>query len=275
MAVLLAVLSSLTWGASDFGGGRLSRRLPAYAVVAASQALGLLAVAVVAVVTGAYDDPAGWLPWAVAAGLAGSIGLLCFYAALASGTMGVVSSITALGAVVPVLVGVVLGDRPSRLAVAGIVLAVAGAFGASGPELRGGSSSRPVLLAAVAGVAIGAALTFIERGSQHSAVMTLTGMRLTSVGLFGLAALARRTVGGLRPRDVPSLAFVGVGEMAANLMFAFASKAGMLSVTGAVGSLYPVVTTLLARFILDERLRRVQQLGVAAAVAGVVLVSVT
>lgn len=275
VAVLLAVASSLMWGASDFGGGLLSRRLPAYAVVAASQALGLVAVGVVAVVTGAYDGPTGWVPWALAAGLSGTAGLLCFYAALGSGTMGVVSSIAALGAVVPVLVGVVLGDRPSALAVTGIVLAVAGAVGASGPELRGGASSRPVLLAAVAGAAFGAALTFIERGSRYSAVMTLTGMRLTSVSVFVLAALVLRRVGGLRPRDLPSVALVGVGDVAANLTFALASQRGLLSVTGAVGSLYPVVTALLARVVLDERLRRVQQAGVAAAVAGVVLVSVS
>ncbi len=274
VAVLLALLSSLMWGASDFGGGLLSRRLPAYAVVAASQAVGLITVGVVAVVTGAYDDPTGWLPWAVGAGLAGATGLLCFYTALGSGTMGVVSSIAALGAIVPVLVGVVLGDRPSTLGIAGIALAVAGAFGASGPELRSGSSARPVLLAAVAGVAFGAALTFIERGSRYSAVMTLTGMRLTSVVLFVLAAIGLRNLGGLRPRDLPSIALVGIGDVAANLTFALASQRGMLSVTGAVGSLYPVVTALLARVVLDERLRRVQQVGVAAAVAGVVLVSV-
>ncbi len=274
MAVLLAVASSLLWGASDFGGGLLSRRLPAYAVVAGSQAVGLLTVGVGVLVTGAYADPGGWLPWAVAAGLSGAAGLLCFYAALGSGSMGVVASVAALGGLVPVVAGVALGDRPSALAVAGIVLALVGAVGASGPELRGGASTRPVLLAGVAAVAFGAALTFIERGARYSSLMTLTGMRLTSVVLFVLAAVALRSVGGLRPRDLPAVAAVGIGDVAANLTFAAASQRGMLSVVGAAGSLYPVVTALLARFVLDERLRRVQVLGVAAAVAGVVLVSV-
>ena len=274
MAVLLAVLSSMTWGAADFLGGLMSRRRPAYAVVAASQALGLVAVTIAALVVGAYADPTGWLPWAVGAGISGTVGLLCFYAALGMGTMGVVSSIAALGALVPVAVGVLLGDRPSALATAGIALAVAGAVGASGPDIREGTASRPLLLAVAAAVAFGGALTFIERGARYSSLMTLTGMRVVSVSVFVVAALALRTVGGLERRDLPQLAAIGVGDVGANLMFAAASQRGLLSITGALGSLYPVVTALLARIVLDERLRRVQQLGVAAAVGGVVLVSV-
>ncbi len=274
MAVLLAVLSSLLWGSADFVGGVLSRRRPAYAVVAASQALGLVAVSVVAVVTRAWTAPGGWLPWALAAGVAGTAGLVCFYAGLASGTMGVVSSIAALGALVPVLVGLLQGDRPSTLAFGGIALAVLGAVAASGPELHSGSPARPVVLAAAAGVFFGFALVFIERGARDSVVMTLTGMRAISVLVFLVAALALRSVGGLVVRDVPGLLVVGLGDVGANLLFAIASQRGLLSVIGALGSLYPVVTVLLARFLLHERLRLVQQAGVVAALGGVVLVSV-
>lgn len=274
MAVLLAVLSSLAWGSADFVGGVLSRRRPAYAVVAASQALGLVAVGVVAVLTRAWADPVGWLPWAVAAGAAGTAGLVSFYAGLASGTMGVVSSIAALSALVPVLAGLLQGDRPSTAALGGIALAVVGAVAAAGPELRSGAPSRPIVLAATAGVCFGLALVFIERGARDSVVMTLTGMRATSVVVFAVAAIGLRSVGGLVVRDLPSLAMVGVGDVGANLLFAIASQRGLLSVTGALGSLYPVVTVLLARVVLHERLRLVQQVGVVAALGGVVLVSV-
>ena len=273
MPLLLALTSSLIWGSADFVGGLLSRTRPAYAVVAGSQVLGLLAVGLVAVATQAWTAPLGWLPWSVAAGLCGSAGLLCFYAALGSGVMGVVSAIAALGALVPVLVGVGLGDRPSGLAVGGIALAVAGAVAASGPELSGAAPARPVLLAAAAGVGFGLALTFIERGSRDSAVMTLTGMRSVSVLLFVVAALAWRTTGGLVVRDLPALAVVGVGDVSANLLFALASQRGLLSVTGVLGSLYPVVTVVLARVVLGERLLRLQQVGVVATLTGVVLVT--
>lgn len=261
------------WGSADFLGGLLSRTRKPYAVVAGSQACGLLAVAVVALATGAWQGSTGWLPWSVLAGLVGASGLVAFYAALATGTMGVVSPIAALGAVVPVLLGLLRGEAPSAVVLAGLLLALVGVVTASGPELSGGAGARPVVLASLAGVCFGLALVFIERGAQTNAVMTMTGMRVTSVGLFCLAALALRTTGGLVVRDVAPLAVVGVADVGANLLFALATQHGLLSVTAVLGSLYPVVTVLLARFVLHERLRAVQQLGVVAALVGVVLVS--
>ena len=269
----LALLSALLWGGADFGGGLLSRRLRAAAVVGASQAFALVAVLAVVLVTGAHAGPWDWLWWSVAAGVAGTIGLVAFYAALAAGTMGVVSPIAALGAVVPVLVGVAAGERPTSVQVAGIALALAGAVAASGPELRGAAGARPVVLAALAGVAFGLALVFVGRGAETSALMTLAGMRTVSVVAFALAALALRTSGGVRGRDVVPLALVGLADAGANLAFGVATTFGLLSVTAVLGSLYPVVTVLLARGVLGERLRVVQQVGVGAALAGVVLVS--
>jgi len=271
--VLLALVSSVFWGASDFLGGLMTRRRPAYAVVAGSQACGLLLIASVAVATSAWRAPLDWVPWAVAAGVAASGALVCFYAALASGTMGVVSPIAALGAVVPLLAGVLAGESPSARALAGIGLALAGAVAASGPELRGSAGARPVLLAAVAGAGFGLALILIAQGSRFDALMTLTGMRATSVAGFAVAALALRTRGGLGRTDLPSLLAIGAGDVGANLLFALATQRGMLSITSVLGSLYPVVTVLLARVVLRERLRPVQQVGVTGALAGVVLVS--
>lgn len=275
MPVVLALLSSALWGSADFLGGLLSRRLRAVAVVAASQALGLLAVTCVAIVTGGFGADTGWVPWAVLSGITGSLGLVCFYAALASGTMGVVSPIAALGAVVPVIIGLLSGEHPSPLALLGIAVALAGAVAASGPELRGdtGTGARPVVLAAIAGVGFGLALTFIAKGADSDAVMTLWGMRVTSVAGFVVAALAARTVGGLRPADLGPLALVGVGDVAANLLYALATQRGYVSVTAVLASLYPVVTVLLARVLLHERLLRIQQVGVAGALVGVALVS--
>ncbi|MGN6302433.1 MAG: DMT family transporter [Angustibacter sp.] len=273
MAVVLALVSSLMWGSADFLGGLRSRTLPALAVVGASQACGLVAIGAVALATGAGHGSSAWVPWAVASGVVGTTALVCFYAALGSGTMGVVSPIAALGAVVPVVIGIVAGERPTSTTLAGLVLGLVGAVAASGPELRGKAGARPVALAALAGVGFGLALVFIERGSRADAVMTLTGMRATSVTAFVVAALALRSVGGLVLRDVPSLALVGVGDVGANLTFAMASQRGFLSITAVLGSLYPVVTVLLARLVLHERLSRIQLLGVSAALVGVALVA--
>lgn len=273
MAAVLALLSSVLWGSADFGGGLLTRRLSAYAVVGASQAAGLLAVTVVAASTGAFGDPAGWAPWAVAAGAAGALALVCFYSALASGTMGVVSPIAALGAVVPVVVGLVEGERPSTVALAGIAVALVGVVAASGPELRGDTGARPVVLAVIAGLGFGLTVVFLARGAETSPLMTLWGMRATSVTGFALAALAVRRLGGVTARDLAPLAAVGLADASANLLFAVASTRGLVSVTSVLASLYPVVTVLLAGVLLHERLQRVQQGGVAAALLGVALLS--
>lgn len=273
MAVLLALLSSVLWGSADFGGGLLTRRLPAYAVVGISQAFGLLASTVVVLATGGIGGPHGWARWAILAGVSGASALVCFYAALATGTMGVVSPIAALGAVVPVVVSVASGESPSSLAKAGVLLALLGAVAASGPELRGGTGLKPVLLAVAAGVGFGLALLFLAYGAESSSLLTLWGMRLTSVTGFAVAALLVRSVGGVRVRHLPSLAAVGVGDASANLLFALATQRGLVSVTSVLGSLYPVVTVLLAWVLLHERLQRIQQVGVAAALSGVALIS--
>ena len=276
MAAVLALLSSVLWGGADFLGGTVSRRLPALVVVGASQFAGLLTVVVVAAAAGQLDAPTDYLPWAVAAGLAGLGGLVAFYAALAMGTMGVVSPIAALGVVVPVVVGLVRGERPAALQLAGIALAVVGVVMASGPELSGRAGLRPLLLAVVAAMGFGLALLFIAEGAQTSTLMTLVTMRVTSVLVVALllVSIARRTPARLSVRDLPLIAVIGVADAAANLTFGWASTRGLVSVVAVLGSLYPVVTVLLARVVHHERLAMVQNVGVLTALGGVGLIAV-
>ena len=133
---LLALGSALTWGVADFSGGMLSRRLPSAAVVGVSQACSLVALLVLLPFMPAPTS-SGWIGWAIVAGLAGSGALVCFYRALAFGTVGVVSPISALAVSIPVIAGFAAGEQPRTLQVAGIVAAITGAVLASGPELRG------------------------------------------------------------------------------------------------------------------------------------------
>jgi drug/metabolite transporter (DMT)-like permease len=279
VAVLLALLSSLLWGSADFLGGTVSRRRPATLVVGASQLAGLVAVTAVAAAWGAFGDDTGYLPWAVLSGLAGMVGLVCFYAALAAGTMGVVSPIAALGVVVPVLVGLARGERPGAVQLVGIAIAVVGVVLASGPELSGRAGARPLVLALVAAAGFGLALLFIAEGARSSTLMTLVTMRVTSVSVLAVAvlvALRRRMDRGqlrLDRRDLWLVAVVGVGDVAANLTYGLASTRGLVSVVAVLGSLYPVVTVLLARFVHGERLGAAQTAGVAGALGGVGLIA--
>ena len=273
MAILLALMSSVMWGTSDFLGGLRSRRRPAVAVVAGSMLAGLVAVAAAAAVYGAFDDPRGWVPWSILSGLAGASGLVAFYAALAGGTMGVVSPIAALGVAVPVVVGFARGETPSTVQSIGLAVALAGAIATSGPELSGRASARSVALAALAGVCFGTVFLAVDQGAKSSPLMTLVGMRATSMVMFGVAAVALRTIGGLDRTDLLPLVVIGLFDVTANLMFALASNRGYVSIVSVLGSLYPVMTVLLARLILHERLRTVQLVGVTVTLGGVALIS--
>ena len=272
MLALLALGSSLLWGTADFFAGLRSRSLSPPAVVGISQGCALVALTLMVLHRGDLG-PHGWPLWALASGVAGSVGLVSFYAALAAGTMGVVSPIAAMGALVPILLGVAGGDRPGPVVWVGMTVAVTGAALASGPELTGAVSRKPVLLACVAAAGFGFALFALDRGARVSLLHTLWGMRLVSVTVFCAAALATRSVGGAGRRDVPVLAAIGLGDVSANALFAFASSRGLVSVASVLGSLYPVATLVWARVLLGERLRAVQLAGVTLALVGVVLMT--
>lgn len=277
MPAVLALLSSVVWGTADFVGGLITRRHPAFVVVAWAHAFALAGIIVWVLTVGAYHDPRGYLWWGIAAGLVGMGSLVAFYAALATGTMGVVAPIAASGVVVPVVIGLVQGESPSLAQMIGIVFAVIGIVLASGPELRaveGGHAvggPRSLVLAGIAAVGFGLVLWLIREAAAYSVPMTLLTQRSTSVSLALVVALFARTLGGLSRRDLGPIAAVGVADAAANGLFALASTEGLLSVVSVLGSLYPVATVLLARFLLHERLARVQQVGVAIALTGVVL----
>ena len=276
VSVALALLSSLLWGAADFLGGTATRRLPSAVVVGGSQAVALICLAPLALVFGARPDNllVGGL-----AGLAGVLGLGTFYAALASGTMGVVAPIAALGALLPVGVGLVRGESPSGLQVVGIIVAILGVVLASGPEMSGGASARPLVLACLAALGFGLVAVLLADGAKGppgAVVVTLLVMRSTSVGLlllaFGVAA-GRGFRTGVVPGDLRLLAAIGIGDAAANACFALASRSGLLSVVSVLASLYPVVTILLARQLHAERLLPLQVVGSLATLGGVALLA--
>jgi drug/metabolite transporter (DMT)-like permease len=209
----------------------------------------------------------------VLASLTGASGLALYYRALAIGTMGVVSPIAALGVLVPLVVGLVDGERPSPLQVLGIALAVVGVVLASGPEVRGVAGWQPVLLAGGSAVFFGLALAAIARGSEHSVVMTMTTMRVVTVSVMAVLVLALRRATTVSRAEAPAFVAVGILDVGANLAFGAATTLGLLSLVSVFGSLYPVATILLARWVDGERLRPIQQVGVALALGGAAAIS--
>ena len=286
MAAALALLSSLLWGTSDFLGGTVSRRLPPPTVILVSQAVAFAVLVPLALLLGV--DPDGRTVVAgVLAGVVGPTALAAFYRALATGTMGVVAPIAALGVAVPVVAGLVGGEEPSGLQLAGIAVAVVGVVLACGPELdgagRGGAA--PLLLALLSALGFGVVFVLLAEGSAGEGagvaevVLVLLVMRLTSVLLLGAVALVGQTVGegrrglGVSRGDLPVLAVIGVFDVGANGAFAVASQSDLVSVTAVLASLYPVITAVLAWRLQGERLRGIQVVGVAGALAGVLLLA--
>ncbi|MFJ8649327.1 EamA family transporter [Streptomyces sp. NPDC093546] len=287
MTALFALATSLLWGLADFGGGLLTRRTPALTVVVVSQTIAVVVLGAVVVATGGWSEAGPLLWYAVAAGAVGPVAMLAFYKALALGPMGVVSPLGSLGVVVPVSVGLLLGDRPGVLQYAGIGVAVAGVVLAGGPELRGAPVRRQaVLLTLVAAFGFGAVMALISEAST-----TLTGLflalfvqRVTNVAVGGAALYvsvrrggrALPEGGGMRVMlgALPALAFVGLADVAANGTYAIAAQHGPVTVAAVLASLYPVVTALAARGVLKERLRAVQTAGAGLALVGTVLLAV-
>ncbi|MFE6838059.1 EamA family transporter [Streptomyces sp. NPDC057705] len=286
MTALFALATAVLWGLADFGGGLLTRRIPALTVVVVSQIVAVLVLGTVVLATGAWQEAGPQLWFAVGAGLVGPVAMLSFYKALALGPMGVVSPLGSLGVVVPVTAGLVLGERPGLGQFAGIAVAVVGIVLAGGPELRGAPVQRQaVVLTLVAAFGFGAVMALIAEASA-----TLTGLflalfvqRVTNVAVGGAALWAQSRRGipalpaGTGPRILwgllPALAFVGLADVAANGTYSIAAQSGPVTMAAVLSSLYPVVTALAAFAVLKERLRSIQAAGAGLALAGTVLLA--
>ena len=282
MPALLALLASAVWGTSDFAGGTLARRMPSLAVVFLGVAIAfgalLLGAPLVRPPLGAYQG------YGAAAGLLGAVGLVCFYRAMAAGPMSLVAPLSATGTVVPVLWAFARGESVGAVQGAGMALAFAGVLLACGPELRGAehAARSTFLYTAFSAAAFGGYVVLFALGSRHSVYGTLLSQR--AAGLLVLAPLALRglragtgALSGLRLSAAggAALVLVGLGDVAANGLYGLAARdagAGLAVVT-VLASLYPVATTLLARAVHGERLRVVQNVGVAAALGGVLLIN--
>lgn len=281
MAYLLALGSALLYGAGDFTGGLASRRAGTLPVVFLSQLSGLLALVLLLPVLPHASPSRADLLWGACAGLTGGIGVALLYRALAIGIMAVVAPTTAVCAVtIPVLVSVLLGERPVPLAVAGITLGIASivlvsrqqpAAPALGePASRGRPSGIGTALAS--GIAIGFFFLSLAQTRSEAGMWPLLVSRSVSVSLFGILVVTRGQ--SLRiPARIMALAVVcGVIDMLANALYLLAAQQGPLSLVVTLSSLYPASTVLLARIVLNERLNPWQLTGVGCALAAVVLI---
>lgn len=282
LALLLALACAATYGIGDFCGGLASRRAAALSVLSVSTPIGVVGLVVAALLSVGSPSARDLLAGA-GAGLAGAGGVALLYRGLAAGRMQVVAPLSAVGsAVVPVLVGVALGERPGLLAWPGTVLALLAVvlISGAGEEAVDGDERRPraalggsVTLGLGAGVAFG--LFFVALGVAHEGAglwPLVTARSSSTLLIWAFAAATRAPLRPARPA-LPLTLAAGALDTAANVLFVAAVHAGLLSIVSVVVALYPAGTVLLAAVVLGERVRRLQGLGLVTAAAGVVLIA--
>ncbi|MFC0506624.1 EamA family transporter [Micromonospora costi] len=281
LAVLLALGASLGWGVSDFLGGRTSRSAPLLSVLLVSQATALVVVVALVAARGVGPPDGRYLLWAAAAGAGEAMAIASLYRGLSVGTMSIVAPVAATAPVVPVIGGLLIGQVPGLTQGIGLGLAIVGLVITScrprsaGVTARVGPSVRYGLLAALG---FGAFFLAMDRASEGDIRWALLGARLTSVVIIAtivVVGVARGRRAAIRRADLPTMALIGVLIVAADSLYALATTRDLVGVVAVVGSLHTVVTMALARIWLHERLARIQQVGVATSLCGVLALAAT
>jgi drug/metabolite transporter (DMT)-like permease len=274
LGVLLALSSSLMWGVADYLGGLQSRKRQVLVVVLISQLAGLcLVVAIVAGRGVAFPGVEDMLPAAVA-GVMGAFCIVIFYLALSYGPISIVAPVLASSACIPVIYGLVTGERPSSLQLTGLAVTLTGVILVSvvhdGGHARG---RRGIGFGVVAALLLGSLLVVFSRASAadpYWAPLVLRVFSLTTVAVF---VLVRRVRVRVDRRGVLVIALIGMLDALANVAYSVATTLQLLAVVAVLSSLFPVVTVALARIHLGERVTRLQQAGSLLTMAGVLLVA--
>lgn len=271
---LSGVAAAACWGSADFAGGVASRLGRVFAVVLASEICGLCLLVILAI---AFAEPLplpGDLMWAGVAGVAGTVGLVSLYRAMAAGQMAVAAPVTAVvTAAVPVVAGAFVEGLAGGRQLLGFALGLVGVWlvtrTGSGVPIRARELGLPLL----AGTGFGAFLILIDRVSEEALFWPLVTSRSASVVALALVMALLRLKGVPAARQLPLAALSGVFNTAGNLCYALAARLGRMDAAAVLSSLGPAATVLLARLFLKESISRQQWLGVAAALAAVVLIT--
>jgi drug/metabolite transporter (DMT)-like permease len=274
LPILLGLLSALTWGAADFGGGLASKRTNSYGVVIGSHIISLSAFLVLALVMKEPVPPIrDWL-YGAAAGLAGGIGLMLLYRALAEGKMSIAAPVSALvAAAIPVVVAGFNQGLPENLTLLGFALALSAVWLVSSGDAITQIHIKELGLPLTAGIVFGLFFILLHQASVQSIIWPVVATRIGSItGLLAYTGLTRQ-------KWIPSrghwylLAFIGIIDAAGTTCYALSARLGRMDIAAVLGSLYPGATVLLAWVFLKENISRVQTLGIMLALGAIILLT--
>jgi drug/metabolite transporter (DMT)-like permease len=311
MVILFGLAAAVLYGCGDFIGGMASRRVPVLTVLMLAESAGSVVALAAAVLWSGPAGAIGWadlggLAWGFGAGLAGGLGLILFYTGLATGPMSVVAPVSGLvSTILPVAVALAEGERPGAGVYAGALLCLVAVVlassaggddgarqaGRTGRAGRLAHTGRALAYGVGAGGLFGLFFLLIRNAGQSGTLWPVASARVgelaSVVGALVVLRLAgkRRASGrgdagagggwpgGYGGRLLLAAAGAGVVDVIANICYVTAARTGMFGLAVVLASLYPGVTVLLARMVLGERLRGVQQAGLALAAIGIVLVA--
>jgi drug/metabolite transporter (DMT)-like permease len=277
IVVVLGLLAAVCYGVGDFVGAFASRRDSAVTVLLHSYPVGaVLMIAMLPLFPGSVDGRV--IGFGIAGGAAGLIGVVIMYALMVIAPMNVISPVTAvLAAIVPVVCGVVLGERPALAAWFGILLGVVAVLLVSRTteeHPHGKIAFRILLFATLAGLGFGFYFIFLAKAGNDSGLWPLVISRLASAALIVPIAMRQRALRAVPRRLLGYVVVAGACDALANMFFLLASRHGLLSLASVLTSLYPAVTVLLAVSLLHEHTSKVQRAGLALAAASIVLITV-
>ena len=277
MTVVLGLLAAISYGLADFAGGVASRRHSAVTVLLYSYPVGaVLMVALLPLFPGSVDTRV--VLFGVLGGAAGLFGVVLLYGLMVVAPMNVISPVTAvLAAIVPVVFGVLTGERPKVAAGVGIAVGIVAVLLVSRTteeHPHGRIAGRVLGMAFLAGLGFGAYFIFLARAGTHSGLWPLVISRVTSAALIVPVAVSRRAFAPVGGRMLALTIGCGAFDALANMCFLLASRHGLLSLASVLTSLYPAVTVLLAVLLLREHTSGVQRLGLVLAATSIVLITV-
>ncbi len=273
LGVVFGLISSAVWGSADFSGGLASRRNSQFQVLVLSSSAGVVLLIGCAILWGEhFPSPAG-LIWSALAGIAGALGLAVFYRALSLGYTTLVAPTAAVvGAILPVLIGILTEGFPGTTQIAGFAVAILGIWLVSRSTAPDGVSRQALGLALLSGVGFGAFFAFMGQVQQDVVFTPLLVAKIIALAT-ALVLLISNRMKPLHPAANPIALLAGVLDVGGNIFYLLARHATRLDVAVVLSSLYPAATVILARIVLKEKATRSQWLGAALCLAAVVLIA--
>lgn len=273
LGVLLALASALVWGSGDFCGGRASTRSGPFAVLALAATSGIALLVVMAWVSGEPFAADRSLLWAVAAGVAGSLGIVALYGGLAIGSAATVAPLAAvIAAAIPVAYGALSQGLPRPTQLVGFVVALAGIWlvaRSSSARVTGGAGARHGV---AAGAGFGAFLILIAQVEVSAVYIPLAAARAMML-VTAVVALTMRRAGFPSLASNPIGLLAGVLDAGGNVLYLLARQHVRLDIAAVLSSLYPVATVALSRALTGERVSVSQWVGAAVCLVAVVLIA--